>query len=119
MPKEKTMALLYEALSLAYTDTDDLVERLGRIYRDEEKPESTEQVVALGFLTFARAVREASLVQEVAIREELQDLGRLIDQVLVELRRTEQTVRGQLTKRKQQTRSLESDLRPIQTQPSP
>jgi hypothetical protein len=119
MPKEKTMTLLHEALSSAHTATDDLVERLGRIYRDEEKPESTEQVVALGFLTCARALRQASLVQEVAIREEIQDLGRLIDQVLVELRRTEQTVRNQLAPRKQQTRSLESDLRPSQAQPSP
>jgi hypothetical protein len=111
MAKEKTMALLQEALSLAHTDADDLVERLGRIYRDEEKPESTEQVVALGFLACARALREATLVQEIAIREEIQDLGRLVDQVLVELRRTEQTVRSQMTRR-QRARSLEEDLRP-------
>jgi hypothetical protein len=110
--KEKTMALLQEALSLAQTDADDLVERLTRIYRDEEEPASTEQVAALGFLACARALREATLVQEIAIREEIQDLGRLVDEVLVELRRTEQMVRSQVTRRQRRARSLEADLRP-------
>jgi hypothetical protein len=112
MSKDKTMALLHEALSAAQSDTEDLVERLARVYRDEENPESMERVVALGFLACARAVREASLLEEIAVREELQDLGRLIDEVLVEIRRTEQAVRGQRGSRRSADRSLETDLRP-------
>jgi hypothetical protein len=113
MSKQKTMALLHEALSAAQSDADELVERLARIYRDEENPESMERVVALGFLACAHALRETSLIEEIAVREELQELGRLIDEVLAELRRTELAVRRrQPVSRRATTRSLEADLRP-------
>jgi hypothetical protein len=112
MPKDKTMSLLQEALTLAQRDADALIGRLTQIYRDEEKPQSTEQVIALGFLTCARALREASLMEEIAVREEIQDLGKLIEQVLVELRRTEETVRTQAAQRRPARATLEADLHP-------
>jgi hypothetical protein len=78
MPREKTLLLLQEALVLVRGDTEQLVERLVSICRDEGEPHSAEQVVALGFLTCVRALREAALLEEIAIREETQHVAMLI-----------------------------------------
>ncbi len=106
------LALLHEALTSTTAEADELVARLGSIYRGDEEPASREQVVALGFLACARALREASLLQEIAIREEVQELGRVLHEVLHELRRTEETVRSQAGLRGRRDRSLTGDLSP-------
>ena len=112
MPREKILSLLYEALSQTRVEGEQVEHRLLAICRDEEQPESTELVVALGFLACARALREASLVQEIAVREEIQELQGLIARVLAEVTRTEETVRGQLELRRRHRRTLEEDLSP-------
>ena len=111
-PRERILAILHEALGQTRSESDELVQRLTSIYRDEEQPESSEQVVALGFLACARALREASLIQEIAIREEIQELDRLITEVLTEVKRTEKTVRGQTRQGRRRGGSLVSDLSP-------
>ena len=74
LPRDKILTLLHEALTTTRADAEQFEQRLISLYRDEERPESTEQVVALGFLACTKALREASLMQEIAIREELQEL---------------------------------------------
>jgi len=116
LPKTKILSTLRAALVEAHVDVDGLVERLASIYRDENLPKSSEQVIALGFLACARALREASLMQELAIREEIQDLERLITEVLTEIRRTEEVVREQLELlsrvQRRRERALPDDLSP-------
>ena len=114
MPRGRILALLHEALAQSRDHGEQAERRLLAICRDEEQIESTEQVVALGFLACARALREASLVQEIAIREEIQELHGLIAQVLAEVTRTEQTLRRQLERRPQRKRTMAEDLSPRQ-----
>ena len=109
LPRDKILTLLHEALKQTRVDAEQFEQHLISIYRDEERPESTEQVVALGFLTCTRALREASLMQEIAIREEIQELHGLIAKVLAEVTLTQQAVSSQLERPK---RSLKDDLSP-------
>jgi hypothetical protein len=120
VPKTKILTALHEAFAQTRTDADLLVERLLSIYRQEEHPQSTDQVVALGFLTCVRALREASLIEEIAIREEIQELSKLIAEVLTEVRRTEDVVRRQYEQQRRRGRSLAGDLSPSRaTDPQP
>jgi hypothetical protein len=92
VPQETILRVLHEALSDSRSDVDELVERLIRIYRGEEGLERSEQVIALGFLACARALHESSLMQEIAVREELQELDRLVGDILESVRRTERAL---------------------------
>jgi hypothetical protein len=92
VPEETLLRLLHEGLSGTRSDVDALIGRLVAIYRGQESMEGTEQVIALGFLVCAHALREASLMQEVAVREELQELHRLTGSILESLERTEQAL---------------------------
>jgi hypothetical protein len=112
LPRDKILTLLHEALTTTRADAEQFEQRLISLYRDEERPESTEQVVALGFLACTKALREASLMQEIAIREELQELHGLIAKVLTELTLTRQTVSEQAPQPKRSIRSLKADLSP-------
>jgi hypothetical protein len=112
VPRDKILALLHEALAQTRGEGEQVEQRLLAICRDEEHPQSTEQVVALGFLACARALREASLVQEIAVREEIQELHALIERVLTEVTRTEQTVREQLRRQPRARGTLAEDLSP-------
>jgi hypothetical protein len=112
MPREKILTLLHEALSDTRAEGEQVELRLLAICRDEQQTESTEQVVALGFLACARALREASLVQEIAVREEIQELQGLIAHVLTEVTRMQETVRGQVELQQRRRRTLADDLSP-------
>ena len=89
MPRDRILQVLHEALAKNRSDADALIDRLINVYRGEDAPERGEQVIALGFLVCARALRESSLAQEIAIREELQDLQRIVGDVLETLHRTQ------------------------------
>ena len=115
MPRETILRVLHEALSDTRCELDALIERLIGVYRGTEDLERTDHVVALGFLVCARAMRESSLMQEVAVREELQELDRLVREILESLRHTQRALdldlerRGKLRRR---DRGLVEDLRP-------
>jgi hypothetical protein len=95
VPQETILVILQEALSETRSELDELVDRLVAVYRGKESLEGTEQVVALGFLACARALREASLMQEIAVREELQELHRLASDILEGLGRIEGALEAQ------------------------
>ncbi len=104
MPRETILQVLHEALGQTRSDVDDVVDRLLSVYRSQEQLETAERVVALGFLACVKALHEASLMQEIAIREEIQDLRRLVESVLSAIERTEQVVRSErelLTQRRE------------------
>ena len=92
MPQDTILRVLHEALAESRSDADALTERLIAICRGTERLEQSEQVIALGFLVCARALRESSLMQEIAVREELQELHKLVGEILESVRRTERAV---------------------------
>lgn len=116
VPRETILQVLHEALGQTRSDVDEVVDGLLSAYRSEEQMETAERVVALGFLACVKALREASLMQEIAIREEIQDLHRLVESVLSAIERTEQVVRSErelLSRRREGGRqSLLGDLSP-------
>jgi hypothetical protein len=120
MPRETILRVLHEALTDNRSSLDELVERLIEIERGKKSVERTEQVIALGFLVCARALRESSLMQEIAVREELQDLHHLVEDILVSVRHTEQTLeldpRARLRRREE--RDLAEDLLSQRQRPS-
>jgi hypothetical protein len=96
IPQTKLLEVLHEALARTGQDVDLLVQRLTAISAAEEHAETTEEVVALGFLACVKALRETSLLQEVAIREEIQQIHDLGEELLGELdaiRRAESLLR--------------------------
>lgn len=92
MPQATILRVLHEALADTRSDLDGLIERLIEIYRGEENLERADQLIALGFLVCARALRESSLMEEVAVREELQELDRHVREILESVRRTERAL---------------------------
>ena len=117
MPQETILRVLHQALSDTRSDVDGLVERLISVYRGKESLDGSEQVIALGFLVCARALRESSLMQEVAVREELQELHRLVGDILGSVRRTERALElePRARARQRQGSDLIGDLRPPNT----
>jgi hypothetical protein len=119
MPHEETiLRVLHDALGDTHSDVDELIERLVRVCRGKESPERSEQVIALGFLVCARALRESSLMQEIAVREEVQELHRLISEILESVRRTERALEFEpRARRRRREASLVEDLAPEQKRP--
>ena len=113
MPRETILRLLHEALADNRSSVDELIDHLVGVYRGRENLERTDQVIALGFPVCARALRESSLMQEIAVREELQDLHRIVEDILESVRRTEHTLeldpRARL-RRREEHRDLAEDL---------
>jgi len=71
--------------------------------------------VALGFLACGRALREASLMQEIAVREEVQELHRLAASILEALGRIERTLEAEPRVRTRRSREgLLEDLSPAE-----
>jgi hypothetical protein len=93
MPQTKLLELLHETLARTGEDMEALVCRLSAIAAGDEDP-GTAEVVALGFIACVKALRESTLMQEVAIREEIQELHTLGDDLLQAIRRTEAVIRG-------------------------
>ena len=116
MPRETILGVLHEALADTRTDVDELIERLIGVYRGTKGPEGTDQVMALGFLVCARALRESSLMQEIAVREEIQELHRLAGDILESVRHTEETLDlgPRARRRLRETQTLAEDLAPEQ-----
>lgn len=115
MPQETILRVLHAALADTRTDLDGLIERLIAVYRGNESLERTEQAIALGFLVCARALRESSLMQEVAVREELQNLDRLVEEILESVRHTERALELDAAQRRRRRRTpapLADDLMP-------
>jgi hypothetical protein len=115
LPQDTILRLLHEGLCETRSELDEFVDRLVAIYRGKESVQGTEQVVALGFLACARALREASLTQEIAVREELQELHRLATDILEGLGRIEGSLEAQPGARARRVRaSLVEDLAPAE-----
>jgi hypothetical protein len=115
VPQETILRLLHEGLCETRSELDEFVDRLVAIYRGKESVQGTEQVVALGFLACARALREASLTQEIAVREELQELHRLATGILEGVVRIEGSLDAQPGVRARRGReSLVEDLSPVE-----
>jgi hypothetical protein len=114
VPQETILRVLHEALADSRSDLDVLIERLIGVYRGKESLERTEQVIALGFLVCARALRESSLMEEIAVREELHELHRLAGDILEAVHRTERAVEleREALRRRRGPRELVEDLRP-------
>ena len=116
MPDAVILTLLHEALAGTREDVEELLRRLTSVYREGEQPYASEQAVALGFLACAKALREASLMQEIAIREEIQELHKLVADVLGAIERTEEAVRDSrdllLRRRAEHRRGLPDELAP-------
>jgi hypothetical protein len=114
MPQETILRVLHEALADTRSDVDGLVERLIRVYRGKETLDGSDQVIALGFLVCARALRESSLMQEVAVREELQELHRLVGDILESVQHTERALEVEpwARARQRQRTDLIDDLTP-------
>lgn len=99
IPQTKLLALLHEAIANNGKDLDLLVGRLTGVAQAESDAETTEQVVALGFLACVKALRDTSLMQEVAIREEIQQIQELHDDLVKSLKETQALLDAQLLAR--------------------
>lgn len=108
MPRETILRVLHEGLSETRSDVDGLSERLIGIFRGKQTDLETEQVIALGFLVCAHALREASLMQEIAVREEIQELHELASLILDALERTERAL--ELERRARARRKVPDEL---------
>ena len=95
-PQAQLLDVLHQALARTGEDLDLLVQRLTSISGGEEQASTLDEVVALGFLACVKALRETSLLQEVAIREEIQQIHDLGDDVVKAIQRTEASVRRDL-----------------------
>jgi hypothetical protein len=116
VPQETILRVLHEALAESRADVDGLIERLIRVYRGNESLERSEQVIALGFLVCARALRESSLMEEIAVREELHELHRLTSEILEAVRQTERALDLERETRAQRRKApnLVEDLTPTE-----
>jgi len=116
LPRETILRVLHEGLSDTRSDVDGLIERLITVYRGKEALDGNEQVIALGFLVCAHALREASLMQEIAVREEIQELHRLASSILRSLERTERAldIERRARARHRPPETLVEDLGPTQ-----
>jgi hypothetical protein len=95
-PQAQLLDVLHQALARTGQDLDLLVQRLTSISGGEEQASTLDEVVALGFLACVKALRETSLLQEVAIREEIQQIHDLGADVVNAIQRTEARVRRDL-----------------------
>ena len=112
MPRETILEVLQAGLAETRSDLDQLTDRLVAVYRGDDSLRA-EQVVALGLLACGRALRESSLMQEIAVREELQELHRLATSILEGLGRIEVSLEAQ--PRPRRTRgALVEDLTPTE-----
>jgi hypothetical protein len=94
IPQSQLLGVLHEALTRTGQDLDVLVDRLTAISRGDEQAGGIDEVVALGFLACVKAVRETSLLHEVAIREEIQQIHELGETVVTAIERSDGSVRG-------------------------
>ena len=113
MPRETILEVLQAGLAETRSDLDQLTDRLVAVYRGDDSLQA-EQVVALGLLACGRALRESSLMQEIAVREELQELHRLAAGILETLGRVEKSLDVDPRARRRARETLVEDLAPAE-----